>query len=76
LLAGSPSGAPAPPSRGSVLGQLVIDSRFLAVNPYSSRVRSNGPEGTLPFFEKKLWIVCGRGSNVGYDDRNARAPEY
>jgi len=38
---------------------LVIDSRFLAVDPYSSRVRSAGPEGYVPFFEEKPWITTG-----------------
>ena len=58
------------------MGQLVADSRFSAVNPYSSRVRSTGPEGSLPFFEKKPWIISGQDSNVGWDARGARAPGY
>jgi len=38
---------------------LVIDSRFLAVDPYSSWVRSIGPEGYVPFFEEKPWVITG-----------------
>ena len=41
------------PVRGDLAWlSLVIDSRLSAVNPYSSRVRSTGPEGSLPFFRK------------------------
>jgi hypothetical protein len=43
--------------QGSGMGQLVTNSRFLMANPHSSRVRSIGPEGSLPFFEEKPWIV-------------------
>ena len=46
------------------MGQLVTDYRFSVVNPYSSRVHSTGPEGSLPFFEEKPWIVFSRDSNV------------
>ena len=35
------------------MAQLVTDSRLLVANPYSSRVRSTGPKGSLPFFEEK-----------------------
>ena len=49
---------------------------FSVVNPYSSRVRSTGPEGSLPFFEKKPWIVSGRDSIVGQDAHGARALGY
>ena len=58
------------------MGQLVTDSRFLAASPYSSWVRSTGPEGSLSFFKEKPWIVSGRDSNVGRDARGARAPGY
>ena len=37
------------------MGQLVTDLIFSMANPYSSRVRSTGPEGSLPFFEEKPW---------------------
>ena len=37
------------------MGQLVTDSRLLAVSPYSSWVYLAGPKGSLPFFEKKPW---------------------
>ena len=58
------------------LGQLVTDSRFSAVNPYSSRVYSTGPEGSLPFFKEKPWIVSSRDSNMGRDARGAHAPGF
>ena len=45
--------APASRSWGSIMGQLVIDSRLLAANPYSSWVHSAGTKGSLPFFKKK-----------------------
>jgi len=73
----SSSGASGSRSWGSGLGQLVTDSRPSTVNSYSSRVRSTGPKGHLPFFrEKKPWIVSGRDSNVGRDACGARAPGY
>ena len=55
---------------------LVIDSRFSAVNPYSSRVCSTGPEGYVPFFEEKPWVITGRDLNVVRDARGARVPGY
>ena len=39
------------------MGQLVTDSRFLTANPYSFRVRSTGPKGSLPFFKEKPWTM-------------------
>ena len=53
VLTASPSGAPTSCLWGSSMGQLVTDSRFSVANPYSSQVRSTGPKGSLPFFEKK-----------------------
>jgi hypothetical protein len=41
----SSSGALASRSRGSGMGQLVTDFRFLTISPYSSQVRSSGPKG-------------------------------
>jgi hypothetical protein len=35
-------------SLGSGMGQLVTDSRFLTVSPYSSQDRSTGPMGLSP----------------------------
>ena len=58
------------------MGQLVADSRFLTTSPYSSRVRSTGPKGSLPFFEGKPWIISGRDSNVGWDAHGACALGY
>ena len=58
------------------MGQLVIDSRFLTASPYSSRVRSIDPEGSLPFFEEKPWTVLCQDLNMGRDARDARAPGY
>ena len=49
----------------------MTDSRFSAVNPYSSWVHSTGPEGSLPSLGKKPWIVPDRDSNVGQDAHNA-----
>jgi hypothetical protein len=43
-------------SRGSVLGRLMTDSRFLTADPYSSWVRSIDPGGSLPFFEEKTMV--------------------
>jgi hypothetical protein len=51
------SGPLASCSWGSNMGQLVTDSRFLMASPYSSQVRLTGPEGSLPFFKEKPWIV-------------------
>jgi hypothetical protein len=53
--------------RGSDMGQLVTNSRFSVANPYSSQIRSTGPNGSFLFFEEKQWIVhkprheCGSG---------------
>jgi hypothetical protein len=58
------------------MDQLVIDSRFLAANPYSSLVRSTGPKGSLPFFEEKPWTMHCEDLNVGQDAHGARAPKY
>ena len=66
LLTGRSEWGPGPRSWGSGVGQLVTDSRFLTAGPYSSQVRSTGPEGSLPFFEEKPWTAfssrLGRGS--------------
>jgi hypothetical protein len=43
--------------RGSGVGQLVTDSRFSMVDPFSYQVRSTGPEGSLPFFGEKPRIM-------------------
>ena len=58
------------------MGQLVIDSLFPVVNPYSSRTRSTGPEGLLPLFEEKPRAVHSRDSNMVQDALGACAPEY
>jgi hypothetical protein len=63
-------------SRGSIMGQLVTDSRFFTASPYSYQVRSTGPEGSLPFFEQKPWTMCDQDSNMGQDALGARAPWY
>ena len=52
----------------------MIDSRFLAVDPYSSRVYSTGPEGYVPSFEENPWIMTGQDSNVSWDVHGAHAP--
>jgi hypothetical protein len=38
-------------------GQLVTDSKLSTAEPYSYQVRSTGPDGSLPFFEEKPWIM-------------------
>ena len=58
------------------MGQLVTDSRFLAASPYSSQVRSIGPEGSLPFFKEKPWTMLCEDSNVGQDASDVRVPGY
>jgi hypothetical protein len=63
-------------SRGSSLGRLAIGSRFLTANPYSSRVHSTGPRGSLPFFEEKPWFGYNQDSNMVRDARGAQTPGY
>ena len=58
------------------MGQLVINSRFSVANPYSSRVRSTGSKGSLPFFEKNHGLGTDQDSNMGQDARGTRAPGY
>jgi hypothetical protein len=58
------------------MGQLVTDSRFLTASPYSSPIRSTGPEGSSPFFEEKLWTMRGQDPNMGQDAYGAHAPGY
>jgi hypothetical protein len=49
------------------MGQLVTDFRFSTADPYSYKVRSTSPDGSLPFFEEKPQIMlmsrlgCGSG---------------
>jgi hypothetical protein len=52
LLTGRFEWGPSSRLRGSSMGQLVIDSKFLMASPYSSQVCLIGPDGSLPFFEK------------------------
>jgi hypothetical protein len=63
-------------SRGSGMGQLVTDSRFLTASPYSSQVHSTSPEGSSPFFEDKPWTVHRQDSSVGQDAHGAHVPRY
>jgi hypothetical protein len=58
------------------MGKLVTDSKFLTASTYSSRVRSTGPKGSSPFFEKKPWTVHCQDSNMGQDAHSARALGY
>jgi hypothetical protein len=67
LLTGQFRWGPSSCSRGPDMGQLVTDSRFLMASPYSSQVRSTGPEGSSPFFKEKPWTVRGQDSNVDQD---------
>jgi hypothetical protein len=52
-------------SWGFGIGQLVTNSKFLTTSPYSSQVRSTGPEDSLPFFEEKPWTVHAQDLSVG-----------
>jgi hypothetical protein len=63
-------------SWGSSMGQLVTNSIFLTVSPYSSQVRSTGPEGSSPFFEEKPWTVRSQDPNMNKDGQGACAPRY
>jgi hypothetical protein len=65
MLSGQFEWGPSSHSRGSFMGPLVTNFRFLMASPYSSQVRSTGPEGSSPFFEEKTWTVRGQDSNVG-----------
>jgi hypothetical protein len=56
------------------MGQLVTDSRFLTASPYSSQVRSTGPEGSSPFFKEKPWTMRGQDPNVDQDAQGAHVP--
>ena len=76
LLMGWSEWGPTSHSWRSGLGELVIDSRFLAVNPYSSRDHLIGPEGSPHFFEEKPWIVSSQDSNMGQDARGTCVPRY
>jgi hypothetical protein len=58
------------------MGQLVTDSRFLTVSPYSSRVCSTSLKGSSPFFEEKPWTVHCQDSNMGQDAHGARVPRH
>jgi hypothetical protein len=53
LLTGQFEWGPSSRSRGSDMGQLVTDSRFLTASPYSSQVHSTDLEGSSPFFKEK-----------------------
>jgi hypothetical protein len=57
LLTGWSEWGPRSRPRGSGVGQLVTDSRFLMADPFSYQVRSTGPNGSLPFFGEKPWIM-------------------
>jgi hypothetical protein len=57
LVTGQFDWGPGSRSRGPGLGQLVIDSKLSKANPYSYEVHSIGPDGSLPFFGEKPWIV-------------------
>jgi hypothetical protein len=57
LVMGQSVWGPSSLSRGSGLGQLVTNSKLSMTIPYSYQVRSIGPDGLLPFFEEKPWIV-------------------
>jgi hypothetical protein len=65
LLTGWFKWIPSSHSWGSVVGQLVTDSRLSTTNLYSSRARLTGPEGSLSSCEGKPWIVHYQDSNVG-----------
>ena len=58
------------------MGQLVTDSKLLAVSPYSSWVHLAGPKGSLPFFEENHGLGTDQDSNMGQDVLGARAPGY
>ena len=59
------SGAPSVPSTGGFgLGQLVTNSKFLAVDPYSFWIHFDRYKGSLPFLEKKPWVGHCQNSNV------------
>jgi hypothetical protein len=45
-------------------------------SPYSSQIRSIGPEGSSPFFVEKPWTVRGQVLTMGQDAHGARAPGY
>jgi hypothetical protein len=76
LLTGYFEWGPGSRSWGSDMGQLVTNSKYLMASPYSSQVRSTGPEGSSPFFEEKPWTVHGQDSNVGQDALGTCAPGY
>jgi hypothetical protein len=57
LVTGQSEWGPGSRSRGSSLGQLVIDSKLSTADPYSYQVRSTSPDGSLPFFREKPGIV-------------------
>jgi hypothetical protein len=76
LLTGQFEWGPSSLSRGSSLGRLATDSRFLTASLYSSRVRSTGPGGSLPFLREKLCSSRSQDSNVGQGVLGARVPGY
>jgi hypothetical protein len=74
LLMGWFDWGPGSHSRGSIVGQLVIDSRLSVANPYSSWACLTGLRGSLPSCEGKPWIMYYQDSNTGWDGHSARAP--
>jgi hypothetical protein len=74
LLTGWFEWGPSSCSQGSIVDQLVTDSRLLATNPYSSWAHSTGPEGSLLSCEGKPWIMHCQDSNARWDAHGANAP--